>query len=55
MQDRYEAALNRIAGKYRKTAEKASEAGILPYQSAKGEWIASPYDGNSWWTGGFWP
>ena len=18
-------------------------------------WIASPYDGNSWWTGGFWP
>ena len=55
MQDRYEAALNRIAGKYRKTAEKAAEAGILPYQSAKGEWIASPYDGNSWWTGGFWP
>ena len=50
----YEEALARIAGKYRKTAEKAAEAGIIPYQSVEGRWIASPYDGNSWWTGGFW-
>ena len=55
MQDRYEEALNRIAEKYRKTAEAAAEAGIIPYQSAGGKWISSPYDGNSWWTGGFWP
>ena len=55
MTNRYEEALNRIAGKFRKTAEAAAKAGIIPYQSAKGQWIASPYDGNSWWTGGFWP
>ena len=55
MQDRYEEALNRIAGKYRKTAETAAEAGMIPYKSVKGQWIPSPYDGNSWWTGGFWP
>ena len=55
MQERYEEALNRIAGKYRKTAEAAAEAGIIPYKSAEGRWVTSPYDGNSWWTGGFWP
>ena len=55
MLNRYEKALERIAGKIRKTAEAASECGIIPYQSAAGKWITSPYDGNSWWTGGFWP
>ena len=33
----------------------AAEAGIIPYKSEKGKWLESPYDGNSWWTGGFWP
>ena len=51
----YEDALNRIALKFRKTAEAAAEAGIIPYRSANGKWAESPYDGNSWWTGGFWP
>ena len=48
-------ALERIAAKYRKTAGTAAEAGIIPYLSAGGKWSKSPYDGNSWWTGGFWP
>ena len=55
MPDRYENVLDRIAGKFRKTAEDAAREGIIPYKSADGKWIASPYDGNSWWTGGFWP
>ena len=55
MPNRYEEALDRIAGKFRKTAEAAARAGIIPYKSEAGRWIASPYDGNSWWTGGFWP
>ena len=55
MPNRYEAALNRIAEKFRRTAAAAAEAGIIPYRSAEGKWFASPYDGNSWWTGGFWP
>jgi len=53
--DRCKDALDKIAGKYRKTAAAAGEAGIIPYLSAEGRWSASPYDGNSWWTGGFWP
>ena len=28
---------------------------MIPYKSEKGRWISSPHDGNSWWTGGFWP
>ncbi len=55
MLNRYEEALNRIARKYRKTAEMAAKAGIIPYKSMNGTWISNPYDGNSWWTGGFWP
>ena len=55
MPERYEDALNSIARKYRRTAEAAAREEIIPYQSADGKWIASPYDGNSWWTGGFWP
>ena len=55
MPDRYEDALNRVAEKYRKTAEKAAEAGIIPYSGARETWSPSPHDGNSWWTGGFWP
>ena len=55
MTDRYENALDRIARKFRKTAVSAARDGIIPYMSADGKWIASPYDGNSWWTGGFWP
>lgn len=55
MPNRYEESLNRIAEKYRRTAEAAARAGIIPYQSRDGKWIPSPYDGNSWWTGGFWP
>ena len=55
MPNRYEESLNRIAEKYRRTAEAAAKAGIIPYQSRDGKWIPSPFDGNSWWTGGFWP
>ena len=55
MPNRYEEVLNRIAEKYRKAAEAAAAAGIIPYKSADGIWISNPYDGNSWWTGGFWP
>ena len=51
----YAETLNRIAGKFRKTAEATARQGIIPYQSRDGAWIASPWDGNSWWTGGFWP
>ena len=48
-------AAARIAEKFRWSAALAAEEGTLPYKSTEGKWITSPYDGNSWWTGGFWP
>jgi len=27
---------------------------MLPYRGGE-RWLASPFDGDSWWTGGFWP
>jgi len=44
-----------MADKYRRTAALAKKQGIIPYIGGKGKWLGSPYDGNSWWTGGFWP
>lgn len=55
MQNRYEEALHRAADKFRTAIAPAAQAGIIPYKSEKGQWIGSPYDGNGWWTGGFWP
>ena len=55
MLNRYEEALRKAAAKLRSSAAKAAQEGIIPYKSEKGAWITSPYDGNGWWTGGFWP
>ncbi len=55
MPNRYEEALSRAVEKYGRTAPLAARDGMIPYKSEHGAWIASPYDGNGWWTGGFWP
>ena len=47
-------ALGRAIEKYRATAPRAAAANLLPYRGGK-DWLPSPFDGNSWWTGGFWP
>lgn len=36
-------------------ARLAAGQGILPYRFENGQYVPSPFDGNSWWTGGFWP
>ena len=48
-------SFDKLLKKYRATAPLAARAGILPYSGVRGGWQSSPYDGNSWWTGGFWP
>ena len=53
--NQFEEALDRVQAKFRKSMEAAAWEGIIPYKSEKGAWVVSPYDGNSWWTGGFWP
>ena len=55
MQNRYEDAARRVVAKFRRSAAMAAQEGIIPYKSEQGKWVTSPYDGNSWWTGGFWP
>ena len=55
MPTRYEEAFAKAAEKFRRGAALAAQEGLIPYKSEEGRWIASPYDGNSWWTGGFWP
>ena len=47
--------MRQAADKFRLSAKLAADAGIIPYKSETGAWVTSPYDGNSWWTGGFWP
>ena len=51
----YREILLKAADKFRASAEIAAREGIIPYKSEGGKWVTSPYDGNSWWTGGFWP
>lgn len=48
----YENVLKKAAEKFRRTAELARQEGILPYKSADGKWITSPYDGNSFSSAG---
>ena len=48
-------AFDRLLKKYWATAPLAAAEGMLPYRGEGGRWLGSPFDGNSWWTGGFWP
>ncbi len=41
--------------KFTRSAKLAQEQDVIPYVGEKGRWIPAPFDGNSWWTGGFWP
>lgn len=45
----------KMAVKYLRGAALAQEQDVIPYTSQGTQWIASPFDGNSWWTNGFWP
>ena len=47
--------LERIVIKARATAPLAKTCETLPYGGAGSAWRPAPFDGNSWWTGGFWP
>lgn len=48
-------AFERAARKFERGAAMAAAQGMIPYKTENGQYIPSPYDGNSWWTGGFWP
>ncbi len=48
-------AFIRMTDKYRKSLRLAATRNMIPYGGVPGGWIGAPFDGNSWWTGGFWP
>ena len=50
-----EQAFRRMSEKYRRGIPLAAQTATLPYGGGRGYWLPAPYDGNSWWTGGFWP
>ena len=48
-------AFERACAKFARGAKIAAQQGVIPYMGAKEKYLPSPFDGNSWWTGGFWP
>ena len=48
-------AIERACAKFARGAKIAAQQGVIPYMGAKDKYLPSPFDGNSWWTGGFWP
>jgi unsaturated chondroitin disaccharide hydrolase len=55
LSDRVSGILQRVAEKYERSAALAARQDIIPYQNGGPLWKGSPYGGDSWWTGGFWP
>jgi unsaturated chondroitin disaccharide hydrolase len=46
---------DKLVQKFEQTAPRATEQGVVPYRGARGAWLGPPFDGNGWWTNGFWP
>ncbi len=55
MQQWLEEAFQKTVRKFLGSAKLAQEQDLIPYKSENGRWIPAPFEGNSWWTGGFWP
>lgn len=49
------AIVEKAAAKYLNAIPYAAEKNIIPYTGMNGKWLPSPHEGNTWWTGGFWP
>ncbi len=50
-----EETLQKAVDKFRRSVVLARKQDVIPYKSEGGRWVGAPFDGNSWWTGGFWP
>lgn len=48
-------AFQRFAEKYQRSAALAAAQDLIPYKSDGSRWAGPPYEGDAWWTGGFWP
>jgi unsaturated chondroitin disaccharide hydrolase len=48
-------AIAQITRKMPGSVAQARAQGLIPYKGIPGGWLGAPFDGNAWWTGGFWP
>lgn len=55
MNDWAEKTYAKLAEKYKASAALAARQDIIPYAGGGETWQGSPYEGDAWWTGGFWP
>ncbi|MEG2208029.1 MAG: glycoside hydrolase family 88 protein [Clostridia bacterium] len=55
MQTWADTTFEKLVEKFARSAEVARAEGLIPYIGEGGRWTGGPFDGNSWWTGGFWP
>ena len=47
--------LEKFISKYERTAALAATQDIIPYAGSAAKWDGPPYEGDAWWTNGFWP
>lgn len=55
MQQWINETFEKAVAKFRRSAAMAAEQDIIPYYSKGGRWAGPPFDGDGWWTNGFWP
>ena len=55
MQQWVNETFDRAVNKFRRSAKLAARQDIIPYRSEGGLWQGPPFDGDGWWTNGFWP
>lgn len=56
MRNNINEVIEKVLAKFRHTVPMAAQEHNVPYCSAEGRWVESPWKlGNSWWTAGFWP
>lgn len=55
MQQWVDDTFDKVIKKFKRSAAIAKEQDIIPYRSENGRWAGPPFDGDGWWTNGFWP
>lgn len=55
MQQWVNEVFDKVVEKFRWSAAVAAQQDIIPYRGDQGQWAGPPFDGDGWWTNGFWP
>lgn len=55
MQAWIDATFAKMAEKLPYGVRAAAEADLIPYQGKGDLWLGAPFEGDAWWTNGFWP